>query len=341
MLILLPVSVFSQNYVRGTISDKSTGEKLAFVNIAVVGSGVGTMTDTDGSFSLDIPDKYSDASLSVSSVGYSSYSLSIADNLNKVCSIALEPIDYKIDEIVVVDKSAAGKKTIRNVVDAFSNNCLISAYSCKGIFTQTFNSRKSVFNFSLYDNDGIVFENVADVYKNKNFKFEKVSHVGFKVDDFQSGRVFMDLFFEFDPLENNNLVLNPDNFNLFDYTVLSDTVIDNLSAQIISFKNIKNPDYHGLLYVDKNSSSLLKAVYSLKTDKFSFLGSSIDCQNENSPVTISFVSRYARTIMNKYAPVESQLIISSKQNTLSQNITFTDYYISDKISAQGKIFYCR
>jgi hypothetical protein len=42
--------------VTGTITDKTTGELLPGVNIVVDGTTIGTVSDMDGNYSLEVPD---------------------------------------------------------------------------------------------------------------------------------------------------------------------------------------------------------------------------------------------------------------------------------------------
>ncbi len=54
-LALLPALAFSQRTISGTVSDGSTGETLIGASILVVGSSTGTVSDIDGTYSLEVP----------------------------------------------------------------------------------------------------------------------------------------------------------------------------------------------------------------------------------------------------------------------------------------------
>ena len=57
-----------QNTVSGKITDSSTGEPMPGVNITIKGTSTGTITGTDGKYSLSLPGK--SATLVVSFIGY-------------------------------------------------------------------------------------------------------------------------------------------------------------------------------------------------------------------------------------------------------------------------------
>ncbi|MBK8567682.1 MAG: carboxypeptidase-like regulatory domain-containing protein [Saprospiraceae bacterium] len=63
-------ALFSQKLtsVKGVVTDAQTKEPLPFVNVAFVGTPVGTTTDLDGSYSMDT--KWGSDSLQISFVGY-------------------------------------------------------------------------------------------------------------------------------------------------------------------------------------------------------------------------------------------------------------------------------
>ncbi|MGB5819074.1 MAG: SusC/RagA family TonB-linked outer membrane protein [Saonia sp.] len=65
---VLPLLVFSQDMVSGTVTDASSGEPLFGVSVTVKGSAIGALTDFDGNYSLEAPEG---ATLVFSFIGYS------------------------------------------------------------------------------------------------------------------------------------------------------------------------------------------------------------------------------------------------------------------------------
>ncbi len=54
-LFLFATTAHAQVQLRGTVSDKETNEKLAFASVAVTGTTLGTTTNADGEFILNVP----------------------------------------------------------------------------------------------------------------------------------------------------------------------------------------------------------------------------------------------------------------------------------------------
>lgn len=61
---------FGQIIIQGRILNKETQETISYANIGIVNSNVGTLSNVDGSFSIPIPDKFSNDTLLFSALGF-------------------------------------------------------------------------------------------------------------------------------------------------------------------------------------------------------------------------------------------------------------------------------
>lgn len=111
ILSVLEVFLFLATYgqvISGTVVDKKTNEKIPFVAIYFNGTFVGTTSNNDGEFSLDVSQNAS-MPLSVSSMGYES--LTLDDYLKKEpLIIYLVAKEFDVDEVVVSAKSLLRKR---------------------------------------------------------------------------------------------------------------------------------------------------------------------------------------------------------------------------------------
>lgn len=109
MLMLAAGSLASQT-ITGTVTEVSTGMPLIGVSIVELGTGLGTTTDIDGSYSLQITD--STGELVYSYLGYRLQRLPIADILagGSRLDIALEEDGVQMDEIVVTGMNIKRQK---------------------------------------------------------------------------------------------------------------------------------------------------------------------------------------------------------------------------------------
>ncbi len=96
---LYAVASFSQQQaVTGKVTDASTGEALAGVNVVVEGTTIGVITDQDGNYEIEVTS--ADAVLDFSFIGYVTQIVTVGTN--ERIDIALEADVTALDEIVVV-----------------------------------------------------------------------------------------------------------------------------------------------------------------------------------------------------------------------------------------------
>ena len=118
LLTLFSFSVaVAQVLVRGTVVDQ-TGESVPGASIQIKGGTQGTITDLDGKFSLNTPNKKS--ILIVSFIGYVTQELPV--ETAKPMSIILKEDTQQLDEVVVVGYSTQKKVSVTGAVAAISND---------------------------------------------------------------------------------------------------------------------------------------------------------------------------------------------------------------------------
>lgn len=99
----------SENYknslhLKGRITDKLSSENLEAATISISGTTVGTYTDEDGSFDMEISEKYLDHQLIIQYLGYEQQKFEITQLDDSFLLIPLSVSDIGIDEIVIVNR---------------------------------------------------------------------------------------------------------------------------------------------------------------------------------------------------------------------------------------------
>lgn len=111
---MLDVDVIEQSkgiVVTGTVLDES-GLPVIGANIMVKGMNVGTITDMDGHFSLEVP--YAEASLTVSFIGYTTQDVPLKGRKN--VDVVLVEDTKTLQEVVVVGYGSQKKATLTGAV---------------------------------------------------------------------------------------------------------------------------------------------------------------------------------------------------------------------------------
>ena len=74
LAILLSLSVFTSTYgqvtITGKILEQNSNNPIPYVNIGILNSQYGTISNSDGSFSIKIPDSHRKENLLFSAIGY-------------------------------------------------------------------------------------------------------------------------------------------------------------------------------------------------------------------------------------------------------------------------------
>ncbi len=100
LFFIAAIPLVAQTSISGTIFDSGTGEALAGVNVVVKGKVIGTITDADGKFSLDVSDN-PPMTLVFSFIGFETQEMEITQN--NVTDLQIQMIEQTLlgQEVVV------------------------------------------------------------------------------------------------------------------------------------------------------------------------------------------------------------------------------------------------
>ena len=104
--------------VTGTITDKS-GERIIGASVFVKGTTIGTVSDIDGNFTLEVPDE---SVITVSYIGYLTQEIAV-EGRNKL-QIVLQEDTRLLDEVVVVGYGVMRKKDLTGAVASVQGEIL-------------------------------------------------------------------------------------------------------------------------------------------------------------------------------------------------------------------------
>ena len=128
LFCLSAVDGFAQFKVTGTVND-GTGQSLIGVNILIVGTSSGTVTDIDGNFSLNVPSD--NANLMFSYTGFRDKTVAISKGMANL-DVVLEEDISNLSEVVVTGLATTVKRS--NVANAVAR---VDAAELTGIAAQS------------------------------------------------------------------------------------------------------------------------------------------------------------------------------------------------------------
>jgi hypothetical protein len=261
-------AVLAQNTfvtVYGLLKDAKSGDKVTYAAITVPGTGIGTVSNSDGEFTLKVDNSLDAEYFEVSHLGYTTARFKISEALGKenVFFLEIEPVQLK--EIPVVPKDARDI-----VIRAFKN--IPENYSqvpnmMTGFYREYVMQRRDYLSIS---------EAVIDIYKSpykgiqddqvKIFKGRKASNVK-KADtlmvQLQGGPKVMMLL---DIIKNPDLSIAMDNLDNYQFEYGKTVNIDDKQNWVINFSpaiGSDGPLYFGKLYISQDAMAVTRAEFSL------------------------------------------------------------------------------
>lgn len=123
-MLLMSVVAFAQNQVTGHVAD-ATGEPIIGANVTVKGTTVGTITDIDGNFTLEVGS--TDGTLVVSFIGYKSAEAAIKGK--SPIDVILQEDTETLDEVVVVGYGTQNRKSLTGAISDVKSESLTRSVS--------------------------------------------------------------------------------------------------------------------------------------------------------------------------------------------------------------------
>lgn len=119
----IPTTAQAQRTVTGTVMDAETGETIPGANVRVQGTSIGTTTDVEGAFSINVPADRK--TLVFSFVGYRARTVELAGGENEV-DVQLQPDVLGLEEVIVTGlASSAKRRNLANSVGTIQQDDLV------------------------------------------------------------------------------------------------------------------------------------------------------------------------------------------------------------------------
>jgi hypothetical protein len=211
LVIWFLINIYTNAYnqiIKGIVFDKNTKESIYSASVYISGTSVGTLTDQNGNFKLDIS-KYRSMPLTVSSIGY--YSGTFKNfSAAKPLLIYLNPKTFELDEVLVQAKAhpLERKENLR----IFRNEFL--------------GTTRNSLNCQIINEDDIIFKYSSDKDTLRAFAMKPIlidnKSLGYKI------TYFLDKF-EFDKLSKSF-------FFSGNIIIKEDSTIDDTNKQLIENK---------------------------------------------------------------------------------------------------------
>ncbi|MCX6308694.1 MAG: carboxypeptidase-like regulatory domain-containing protein [Bacteroidia bacterium] len=242
--------------LHGKIVDAGSKMPLAYVTLSINKLGVGTASNMDGEWTLQVPASAVAEVLNVSIMGYTSRTINVSD-LTGNATILLQPKSYQMAEVVVTQKDFC-KEFLQKAWDAIPQNYPTQPSLCEGFYRETERLKDSTF---LYFNEAVL-----DVYKNsyKNtLNFGQIRVEKSRKNVFPGIDSINDVRFYGGPHFPNDLdivfsrwdFIKPSEYHNWKFELVGSLKDSVSNIYILSFKNKKLPNssFQGKMYLDRDN----------------------------------------------------------------------------------------
>ncbi|MEL5895400.1 carboxypeptidase-like regulatory domain-containing protein [Bacteroides sp. GD17] len=254
--------------ITGVVKNKDNRKKLENVNISVVGSNIGTVTNADGTFSLKVTEAEAFRGLEISHIGYLNTRLSLDEiGSGNSLTVWMIPAPNLLNEIVVYGNNP--RVIVEEAIKKIPSNYSASNNMLTAFYRETVQKRRRYISVS---------EAVMDVYKtdysNRDVGGDKVQLLKSRrlMSQRQSDTLAVkvlggpNLSLYLDIVKNGDALLSPENLNYYDFRMEDPVNLDNRMQYVISFRprvSLMYALFIGKLYIDYERLSFTRAEFEL------------------------------------------------------------------------------
>ena len=253
--------------VSGIIRDELTRRPLEYVTITVAGYNIGTVSNSDGEFTLKIPNTATDAAfVEFSHLGYNSYRLPVRGENIARAEITMTQFVAILSDVLVHGFDAF--YIVQEAVSKIPKNYSVSSSQLTGFYRETVQKRRNYINIS---------EAVVDLHKTPYTEFSDLDRlqilkgrrlISQRATDTLAVKLLggPNLSIFVDIVKNPDILLDRETLSDFSYRMDEITQINGRDQYVITFKpNVSKPYpmYHGTFYIDRESLAFTRAEFQL------------------------------------------------------------------------------
>lgn len=251
--------------INGKLFDRTTNEAIAFASVYLSELPIGTVTNQEGDFSLNIPKSDLSRSICFSHIGYFNEEFNLDLLSENHYHFSLEPKIIPLQELVV--KAIDPLLIFSKMQEHKDLNYYEKAINQVVFYREGINKRESAIDLT---------EGVLEIYKtafsssrNDQAKLIKMRRITSKENNdtiFTKLKSGISACLELDIIKNPPEFIDATNTSYFNYRFCDLTSIDNRPIYVICFEpkyKLEKAHFVGELYIDAENYALVKAVFGL------------------------------------------------------------------------------
>lgn len=312
--------------VSGIVKDRKNRKKLEYVNISVPGTNIGTVTNTEGEFSVKLPRTYETTTVELSHIGYLSTQIPVNGRDLSGLTVYLTPNSNVLDEIIILSRDP--RFLVEEALNKVPENYSAKHSMLTGFYRETTQKRRRYITVS---------EAIIDVYKTPYTEQAERDRVqiykGRKLLSQRSGDTLAvkllggpNLSVYLDIVKNPDLLLDKDNLAWYAFRMEEPVMIDNRPQYVVSFQPqviLPYALFYGKLYIDKEQLAFTRAEFKLSMDD---------------------VNKATRVILKKkpfglrFKPTEVSFLVNYKQHDHKTHLSYIRNEVRFKCDWKRRLF---
>lgn len=312
--------------ISGVVKDKRSKKSLEYVNISIPETNIGTVTNSDGEFTLKVQDSIPAKEVEFTHIGYLNYRLPIQKKGVENVEILLTSDSKVLNEVIVSieDPKLIVEIAIKKITTNYNNNPSLLT----GFYRETVQKGKKYIDIS---------EAVIDVYKSPYGKdvsddrvqiFKGRRLLSPKPSDTLAVKLLggPNIALYADIVKNPNFILNIETLPYYTFKMEESVTIDEQPTFVISFEpqvNLLYALFRGKLYINKQSIALTRADIHL------------DMSNQSKATQAILWKKPAKL---RFKPEENSFFVTYKQRGELTYLSYVRNIIKFKSDWKRKLF---
>lgn len=255
--------------VNGLVRDKDSKKKLEYVNVSVPGTNIGTITNTEGEFTIKLPASKTASMVEVSHIGYLSTQIPVNGTSLSNLTVYLTPNANILNEVVI--RARDPRFLVEEALNKVPENYSEKHSMLTGFYRETAQKGRRYINIS---------EAIIDIYKTpytREVEQDRVQiYKGRKLLSQKRGDTLVvkllggpNLSIFLDVVKNPDILLDKETLSHYAFRMEEPVMINNRPQYVISFQpQVIMPYalYYGKLYIDKDKLAFTRAEFNLSMD---------------------------------------------------------------------------
>lgn len=254
--------------VTGIVKDKQNKKVLGNVNVSVPGTSLGTVTNTDGMFSLKVKKDLQVKNVVLSHIGYYNSQITLSDEVKLSGMVVwMVPHTNLLNEVVVY--ANAPRLIVEEAIKKIPQNYSIKENLFTAFYRETVQKGRRYISISeavinLYKTSYLERETDNDkvqIEKGRRLMSPKLSDtIAVKVVGGPNLSIYLDI------VKNSNAMLNANDLQNYDFMMEEPITIDNRVQYVIQFRprvTLEYALYYGKLFIDRETLSFTRSEFNL------------------------------------------------------------------------------